>query len=139
MNCRDGICEVDLNYDSTRPPNTSITFEVQHLGNWIQLGYYDNNLLINKPPLLPLRVTFVGTTDEMPGIGVASNSRQFTSRPADHYVHISTARTMPQAQTVNTVYCDFRLEQWLGPPTHTFTPRLLTGAGYTSIAHAVAD
>ena len=134
-----GICEVDLNYDFTRPPNTSITFEVQHLGNWIQLGYYDNNLLINKPPLLPLRVTFVGTTDEMPGIGVASNSRQFTSRPADHFVHISTARTMPQAQTVNTVYCDFRLEQWLGPPSHTFVPNSVDRRWLYFIAHAVAD
>ena len=128
-----GIGAIDLNYDSTRPPNTSITFEVQYQGEWVAMGYYQNNLLGNKPPLLQFRVTFVGTTDEMPGIGVASNSRSLTSRPRGDFRHISTARTMPVAQTVNTVYGDFRVEQWRDTPYHTFLPRLLTGAGYTSV------
>jgi hypothetical protein len=38
---------------------------------------------------------------------------------------------MPTA--VNTVYVDFRLESWRGAPYHTFTPRLLTGAGYVNV------
>ena len=126
-----GIGAIDLNYDSTRPPGTTISFEVQHQGNWVPLGYYDSNPLVALPPLLPFRVTFVGTTDEMPGIGVASNSRSLTSRPRSDFRHISIARTMKAP--VNTVYCDFRLEAWRGPPYHTFTPRLLTGAGYTTV------
>ena len=98
------------------------------------LGWYQNSPVGNPnalPALLPFRVTFVGTTDEMPGIGVASNSRSLTSRPRPDFRHISTARVMPTP--VNTVYVDFRLESWRGPPYHTFTPRLLTGAGYTSV------
>ena len=128
-----GIGAIDLNFNSVRPPNTSISFEVQYAGAWVPLGYYQSNPLGNKPPLLPFRVTFVGTTDEMPGIGVASNSRAVTSRPHSDFKHISTARVMPSAQTVNTVYCDFRVEQWRDAPYHTFLPRLLTGAGYTSV------
>ena len=126
-----GIAAIDLNYDSTRPPGTTINFEVQVNGEWKPLGYYDSNPLVALPPLLPFRVTFVGTTDEMPGIGVASNSRSLTSRPRSDFKHISTARPMPSA--INTVYCDFRLEGWRGAPYHTFLPRLLTGAGFTSV------
>ena len=132
----DGIAEVDLNYDSTRPPGTTINFEIQHHGVWQQLGYSDNSPLgdiNNLPAMLPMRVNFIGTTDEMPGIGVASNSRQFTSRPRGDMRHISTARTMPQSQTVNRVYVDFRVEQWLDAPYHSFLPRLLTGASYISV------
>jgi len=129
-----GIACMDLNFDSTRPPGTTILFEVQVNGEWKPLAFYqEGNPLVALPPLLPFRVTLVGTTDEMPGIGVASNSRTLTSRPRSDFRHISTARTMPVAQTINTVYCDFRLESWRGPPYHTFTPRLLTGAGYTSV------
>ena len=124
-----GIAAIDLNFDSTRPPGTTISYEVQHNGVWVPLGYYDTNPLASLPPLLPFRVLLVGTTDEMPGIGVAANSRTLTSRPRSDFRHISTARTMPTP--VSTIYCDFRLEQWRGPPYHTFTPRVLTGAGYT--------
>ena len=127
----EGIAAIDLNFDSTRPPGTSINFEVQHNGVWMPLGYYDTNPLVNLPPLLPFRVVFVGTTDEMPGIGVASNSRSLTTRPRRDFRHISTARTMPSP--VNTVYCDFRLEGWRGVGYHIFEPRLLTGAGYTAV------
>lgn len=126
-----GIAAIDLNFDSTRPPGTTIQFEVQHQGNWSPLGYYESNPLIALPPLLPFRVVFVGTTDEMPGIGVASNSRTLTTRPRSDFRHISTARTMPTP--INTVYCDFRLESWRGAPYHTFTPQLLTGGGYVSV------
>jgi len=128
-----GIASIDLNFDSTRPPNTTIQFEVQVNGEWKSLGYHDSNPLNGLPPLLQFRVVFVGTTDEMPGIGVASNSRSLTMRPRNDFRHISTARVMPSSQTVNTVYVDFRLESWRGAPYHTFTPRLLTGVGYVDV------
>jgi hypothetical protein len=126
-----GIAAIDINYDSTRPPGTSINYEVQVGGNWVALGYYASNPLIALPPLLPFRVTLVGTTDEMPGIGVGANSRSLTSRPRSDFRHISTARTTPGP--VTTVYCDFRLESWRGAPYHSFLPRLLTGAGYVNV------
>lgn len=127
-----GIACIDLNYDSTRPPNTTITFEVQVNGEWKPLSYYfEGNPLVALPPLLPFRVTLIGTTDEMPGIGVAANSRSLTSRPRSDFRHISTARTIPT--NVTTVYVDYRLESWRGAPYHTFTPRLLTGAGYVNV------
>jgi hypothetical protein len=126
-----GMAAIDLNFDSTRPPGTTISFEVQITGNWVPLGYYASNPLIALPPLLPFRVLLVGTTDEMPGLGVAALSRMLTSRPRSDFRHISTARTTPGP--VTTVYCDFRLESWRGPPYHTFTPRLLVGAGYVNV------
>jgi hypothetical protein len=124
-----GISAVDLNFDSIRPPGTTIMFEIQIAGAWLALSSAAVTMLTGLQPLLPLRVTFLGTTDEMPGIGVASNSRQFTSRPRSDFKHISTARTMPSP--VTTVYADFRLESWRGAPYHTFTPTLLIGAGFT--------
>jgi hypothetical protein len=127
-----GIATIDLNFDSTRPPGTTITYEVQVNGEWKTLAYYhDGNPLVALPPLLPFRVTLVGTTDEMPGIGVAANSRSLTSRPRSDFRHISTARTTQSP--VSTVYVDYRLESWRGAPYHTFTPRLLTGAGYVNV------
>jgi hypothetical protein len=127
-----GIAEIDLNYDSTRPPGTTNSYEIQVNGVWMSLmSYSAGNPLNALPPLLPFRVLLTGTTDEMPGFGVAANSRALTSRRRSDFRHISTARTMPTA--VNTVYCDFRLESWRGPPYHTFIPRLLTGAGYASV------
>jgi hypothetical protein len=126
-----GISAIDLNFDSTRPPGTAINFEVQVNGAWVPLGYYDTNPLVALPPLLPFRVTLLGTTDEMPGFGVASNSRSLTHRPRSDFRHISIARTTPGP--VTTVYCDFRLESWRGTPYHTFLPRLLTGAGYVNV------
>ncbi len=128
-----GIAAIDLNFDSTRPPGTAIMFEVQVNGEWRPLGYYDNNPLNGLPSLLQFRAQLTGTTDEMPGIGVASNSRSLTSRPRSDFRHISTARVVPFSGTVNTVYVDFRLESWRGSPYHTFTPRLLTGAGYVDV------
>jgi hypothetical protein len=129
----DGIASIDLNFDSTRPPGTTIQFEVQVNGEWKSLGYYASNPLLGKPPMLQFRAQLIGTTDEMPGIGVASNSRSLTTRPRNDFRHISTARVMPNSGTVNTVYVDYRLESWRGPPYHTFTPRLLTGASYVSV------
>jgi hypothetical protein len=126
-----GIAAIDLNYDSTRPPGTTINFEVQVAGKWTALAYYATNPLNQLPPLLPFRVLLTGTTDEMPGFGVAANSRSLTSRPRPDFRHISTARTTPGP--VTTVYIDYRLEGWRGPPYHTFTPRILTGAGYTVV------
>jgi hypothetical protein len=127
-----GIGTVDLNYDSTRPPGTTISFEVQKPdGKWVALGWTDGAFpLTGLIPMYGLRAILTGTTDEMPGIGVASNSRQYTERLRKTMCHISTARTMPVAKTVNTVYVDFKLEGWRGAGYHTFLPRLLTGASY---------
>jgi hypothetical protein len=130
-----GIGTVDLNYDSTRPPGTTITFEIQQPnGIWVPLGYTAGAFpLTGLIPMYQFRAILTGTTDEMPGIGVASNSRQYTERLRKTMCHISTARTMPVAKTVNTVYVDFKLEGWRGPGYHTFVPRLLTGAGYVTM------
>jgi hypothetical protein len=126
-----GIAAIDLNFDSVRPPGTSITFEVQVAGVWTPMGYYDTNPLVGLPPLLPFRVVFQGTTDEMPGIGVAANSRSLTHRPRSDFRHISTARIMPTP--VSAVTVEVRLEAWRGAPFHTCVLRLLTGAGYTTV------
>jgi len=130
-----GIGTIDLNYDSTRPPGTTISFEIQKPdGIWVPLGYTAGTHPVNGLiPMFHFRAILTGTTDEMPGIGVAANSRQYTERLRQTMCHISKARTMPVAKTVNTVYVDFKIEGWRGPGYHTFLPRLLTGAGYTTM------
>jgi hypothetical protein len=134
LELQNGIAAIDLNYDSLRPPGTSVEFEIQHQGYWKPLGYYASNPLTALPALLPLRAVLTGTTDEMPGFGVGVASRALTSRPRDDFKHVSTARTMPAP--VKTVFIELRLEAWRGVTGgHSCTCQLLYGALYGTAAN----
>lgn len=130
-----GIAAIDINVDSVRPDGCAIQYEVQMNGDWIPMGQIGSGAhpLTALPPLLPFRVVFSGTTDEMPGIGVASNSQVLTTRPRSDYRHISLANVYPTP--VNTVKVILRLEAWRGAPYHTVLCKLLTGAGYATVVN----
>jgi hypothetical protein len=128
-----GIAAIDINVDSVRPGACQIEYQLQINGVWTPMGGSDISVggLVGLPAMLLFRVVFTGTVDEMPGIGVLSNSQIMTSRPRSDYRHISTAR-LPQV-AVTSVRVTVRLEYWRGAPHHVHTLELLTGAGYTTL------
>jgi hypothetical protein len=138
LQLQNGIAAVDINADAIIPGgvqggSTGLHFEIQVNGLWHALDNVDGGpsvQFVGLPPLLPFRVVFTGTTDVQPALGVASNSRVTTWRPRGDLVHISEARTMT---SVAHVEVQVRLESWSGPPHHTLTCRLGTGAGYLTM------
>ena len=128
-----GIANIDLLLEAITPNGTNIVFEVQINGIWrsIQDPNIDPPITNGLPPLLPLRAVLVGTTESMPGIGVGANSRVLTARPRSDFRHISTAINL--ATPTTQIEVEFILDRWRGPPYHTMTARLMTGAGYTTL------
>ncbi len=133
-----GIADIDFNFDSCQPEGTEIAYEVQISGVWKTIKAYETNLLIGLPPLLPLRVVLLGTTDVMPGIGLGVNSQAVTTRPRADFKHISTERALPAP--CDTIEVNARLEYW-DAAHHACTIKILTGAGFSTVetADAVVD
>lgn len=128
-----GIAAIDINADAYAPDGTRLFYEVRIGSTWRQLDNVDGGpgvILAGLPPLLPFRVTFVGTESVQPALGVASNSRVTTWRPRSDFRHISAIRGPIAAAT--TIKVDIRLEAWRGAPYHTHVCKLLHGAGYTT-------
>ena len=126
-----GIASIDVLAEAIVPAGSQLVYEIQIAGKWYSMSDPASPLPLNSlPPLLPWRAVLLGTTESMPGFGVSSNSRAYTSRPRSDFRHVSTARTVPSTTSIDI---DFRLDRWRGPPYHTFTPRLMTGAGYTTL------
>lgn len=138
LQLENGIADIDLNFDSMAPEGTEIVFEVQVAGAWKPLKAYDTNILVGLPPLLPLRVVLLGTTDVMPGFGSGPRFEAKTSRPRADFTHISTARELPAP--CDTVEVTLRLEYW-DAGRHTAVAKLRTGGTFATIetADAVVD
>ena len=126
-----GIVGIDLLALTSVPDGSSLTFAVQQNGI---ISPIDASLsLIGLPAILPFYAIFQGTSAIMPGLGVGSNSRTETSRPATRLEQISKPVTLEGGATVNTVHIDVRLEYWRGAPHHTFVAKLRTGTNYAVV------
>jgi hypothetical protein len=126
-----GIAAIDINADTIIPGGTRLVYQVQIAGVWHDLDNIDGGpsvLFIGLPPLLQFRAVFIGTDSVQPALGVASNSRVTTWRPAPTFRHISDTRTFPSSSKIQ---CQIRVEAWRGGPYHTILFRLMHGAGYT--------
>lgn len=128
-----GIANIDILAESYIPAGCDLIFEIQINGVWRPLQYYDTNILVGLPPLLPARVVFLGTTDLMPGIKFGSASTVTTFRARTDFTHISAERTLPGS--VDIVEIRTRLEGWDGD-RHTFDCELLTGTGFSTVVTA---
>lgn len=133
LQLENGIVEIDINADTTVPDGTELSFEVQLDGVWHPLKPYNETLIIGLPPLIPLRVVLLGTTDVMPGFGIAANSEVITERPRSDFRHITTERVLPAP--CDTIEVTQRLEYW-DDTRHTATCVLLTGAGFATVETA---
>ena len=146
INLDGGICNIDVLAQMYAPPGTKLSYAVQVNGVWRDIETFagDSSPLNALPAQLPLQVTFTGTTDMMPGLGVQSNSRLVVSRPRSDFRCITQTRTVPTGQTANRVILVYRLEWWRGVGHHTFVPRLRsrttpTGASTTTSPISITD
>lgn len=128
-----GIANIDILAESFTPGGCDLIFEIQINGVWRPLQYYDTNILVGLPPLLPARIVFLGTTDLMPGIKFGAASTVTTFRPRTDFKHVSATRTLPGP--VDVVEVRTRLEGW-DDERHTFDCELLTGTGFSTVVTA---
>jgi len=129
-----GIADIVLQAGQIAPETTSLFYEYQLNGLWRRIDGTTGDLLVGLPPLLPLRMTMVGTADLMPALELQGATVQ-VSRPALTFEHWSEARTLPQAST--SIQVQLLLEGW-DAARHTCLVQLKDGAT-TYNAAAVSD
>lgn len=122
-----GIANIDILSESFTPEGTELVWEIQVNGVWRPIQYYEENILVGLPALLPARMVFVGTTDLMPCITLGSASTVTTWRARTDFKHISTTRTI--GTPIDLVEVRLRLEGW-DSGKHTCICRLLTGVAF---------
>lgn len=88
-----GIQAIDILADSVIPASTDLVYSVQIGGQWRQLDDADPAILAGLPSLVPLRVTFVGTPDVMPGLRLTGSLAKFY-RLATAAKHVSKNRAL---------------------------------------------
>lgn len=129
-----GIASIDILADTIVPANTALTYEVQVNGVWYPLSEVTASPLASLPPLLPLRATFTGTPNLMPGFRL-NGSVCKVSRPKTALKHGSKAATLQssaQKITIKTTLIDF------DPLHHTYTGKVSAG-GALKLADTTTD
>lgn len=122
-----GIQAIDLMADAIVPGSTDLVVSVQLGGQYRALDAFDPDILATLPPLLPMRLTFVGTQDVMPGIRLEDSSVGF-SRLATAAKHVSVQKALPA--TTSTITLKIRMRGF-DPAHHTIVPKISYGAGPT--------
>lgn len=119
----DGIADLDILAPINVPEASDLIFEYQLAGVWIPLTAETADQLLGLPALLPVRCTFIGTRDVMPGLEF-EGSQIMASRPAVTFEHISTLRTL--AGDTEHVEVQALLENW-DDTKHTCTIKIKSG------------
>ncbi|RUM88242.1 MAG: hypothetical protein DSZ24_04250, partial [Thermodesulfatator sp.] len=119
----DGIAGLDLLAGMVVPDACDLIFEYQLDGHWYPVEEATADNLLGLPAMLPLRVSFVGSSDVMPGLEL-SGSRLRAVRPATHFKHLSTERTLPAASS--QIQVQLLLENF-DPSKHTVSCKLQVG------------
>lgn len=133
-----GIADVDILASAVLPGSTQLTYEIQVGATWYPLSESESTILGAggiMPPLLPLRAVFTGTPDVMPAITL-TNSQVKVSRPKTALTYFSANRALPGAGSTQ-IRATYRLENF-DAAHHTFTPKILTGAGFVTEAAATS-
>lgn len=119
----DGIADLDLLAGNIVPDGTDVIFEYQKDGVWYTLSEDGADQLAGLPAMLPLRVTFVGSSDIMPALDFA-DSTLTASRPATTMKHISTTRSL--ADQATEVRVTVLIDGW-DAAKHTCTIKIRSG------------
>ena len=129
-----GIATIDILADAITPAGTFAFFEVQIAGVWKKLDESAVSILASLPPLLPTRYTIIGSPDLMGGLKL-SGSRCRVSRPKTTFKHVETALSMPGGAVTDKVTVKSTLTGF-NPGLHTYTAKVLVGAGYATVETA---
>lgn len=139
-NLSGGIAGIDLLLKQVAKRDAfDIIFEIQLGSKWISLTEVVNgdSPLFGLPAAVNVRMTFIGTTEVMPGIKL-NESYVTLTRPRTAAVHISDVMQAPA--NVDEVTIEAVLEHYV-EVDHDCGVKLLTGAGYTTVTNpsAVTD
>ena len=119
-----GILDIDLLHECITPPACDIDFEVQVAGAWVALDAHPKGPnLASLPAILPIRAVLTGTTDLMPGFGLAA-SQATVSRNKTAFTWIGTLRQLGSPTTSIKIVID--LQSYV-EAKHDCTVSLLTG------------
>ena len=134
LQLENGIASLSINSDVATPPGTERFYEVQLSdGTWRPLKSYAETLITSLPPLLPLRVVMLGTTDVMPGFSVGANSEVLVTRPRLNFKHVSKAHVLPG--NCSRIEVTARLENY-NEARHDCVAELLCGATFATLETA---
>lgn len=123
-----GIAAIDLLADTIVPPNTVLTYEIQVNGDWFPLAEASAGALATLPPLVPLRVSFTGTANIMPGLRL-SGSQCTVSRPKTAFKRGSVAETL--ASPSSTIVVKSTLVDY-DPAHHSFSSKVKVASVLTA-------
>ncbi|MGH6998887.1 MAG: hypothetical protein ACREEO_11880, partial [Phenylobacterium sp.] len=127
-----GIQGIDILTDAVRPGSTDIVYSVLIDGVWRSIDEYSPDALANLPPLLPMRVTFVGTPDIMPGIRL-DGSVVTVSRLALAAKHVAVQKNIGASNKI-TVTARMR---GFDPAHHNVVFKIDRGPGNLELADLV--
>lgn len=88
-----GMSSIDILAEAKAPANTNLVYEVQVGGVWKPVSELSLGNFVGLPPLVPLRVVLVGTTDIAPGLRLTGSVCK-VSRPRTTFLHLSELRTL---------------------------------------------
>lgn len=133
-----GVTNLVLQTPLLTPANTSVRFELQAAGAWYELWpgqSIDGYDWSQSAPIIPLRVTLIGTNDVMPSIGIGAKSEFTVGRMATAMTHIS--ELIDAGSPASKIRVKTRLENF-DEANHDCTISLLVG-GAPVVATSTAD
>jgi len=120
-----GILGIKINADAVIPSQCSLAYEIQVDGRWYALEDVDKYKLGQGGavlPLLPFRITFIGSADMMPAVTL-SGSEVKLSRPGTVAVCVTQPVSVPSTSQIHVIQ---RYENW-SKDYHTASLQLRTG------------
>lgn len=133
-----GILGIEINADAVVPAQCRLIYEIQVAGTWHALSDVSNFVLGQGgqiPPLLPFRVTLLGTADVMPAVRL-DGSHVGVMRPDVSCRHVGAAELLPGSGSAQIRVIQ-RYEAW-DDAHHTAAVKLRTGAGYATLTNATS-
>ncbi|MBO6755753.1 MAG: hypothetical protein JJ902_05470 [Roseibium sp.] len=124
-----GLTNVKFESEMMTPAGCSLRFEVQYNGAWYaihagqSLAEFDWS---QNSAILPLRVTFMGTRDVMPALGIGSRSAITVGRMGSGMVHISELIDVGAGNQASKIRIKTRLENF-DEALHDCTIALVVG------------
>lgn len=124
-----GMTEIRLLYGGWAPGGTQLVWEILPYGSttWqMLLPAGVNNPLVQIPPMVQLRCTFIGTTDLMPAIVLDSNARTWGGRMTG--VMAAPSLQQPFGYSSSSITVVTTVDNF-DPNVNTFTNKLLQADG----------
>lgn len=129
-----GINALRITAASFQPPGTTLTWQVQNAGIWVDISNNAAAALAGSPTTVPMRAVFQGTSELMPSIDLTQAELEISST-ATALIHFSKNRNYGSATTSIKVIYD--ITGW-DAAHHTIDCRLVIGGVTSGVAGTIA-